>query len=72
VLVTVFSAASTSAARHLPAAATAQLGAKVELAHGTSAALTGSAVLLALAIVVVTVVIRRTPAPTRPDATTPR
>jgi predicted MFS family arabinose efflux permease len=72
VLVTVFTAASTSAARHLPAAATAQLGAKAELAHGTATALTGSAVLLALALVVVTVVIRRTPAPTRPDATTPR
>jgi EmrB/QacA subfamily drug resistance transporter len=72
VLVTVFTAASASAARHLPVGTTAQLAAKTELAHGTAMAVTGSAVLLALALVIVAVVIARSPAPAGAGASAPR
>jgi predicted MFS family arabinose efflux permease len=72
VLVTLFTAASASAARHLPVATTAQLAAKTELAHGTATAVTASAVLLALALVIVAVVITRSPAPAGPGASAPR
>jgi hypothetical protein len=65
---TVFIGASASTARHLPVATTAPLAAKVELAHGTAMAVTGSAALLALALVVVALVIPRSAAPTGPRA----
>jgi hypothetical protein len=68
ILVTVFIGASASTARHLPVATTAPLAAKVELAHGTAMAVTGSAALLALALVVVALVIPRSAAPTGPRA----
>jgi hypothetical protein len=63
---------SASAARHLPVTTTPQLAAKTELAHGTAMAVTGSAVLLALALVIFAVVIARSPAPAGPGASAPR
>jgi EmrB/QacA subfamily drug resistance transporter len=63
ILVTVFAAASRTA-RHPLAGATARVAAQHDLAHAVASSLTGSAVFLALALVVVTVVMgRRSPAP---------
>lgn len=63
VLVTVFAAASRAAADTVPDGASAALSARYELAHAVSAAVTGSAVLLAAALAVATLVMagRRQP-----------
>ncbi len=67
VLVTIFTAGGRAAAHHPVAAPGTGAEARYELAHGVTAALTGSAVLLALALAVVLVLIRglplRAPAP---------
>ena len=67
VLVTIFAAGGRAAAHHPIAAPGSSAEARYELAHGVTAALTGSAVLLALAFAVVVVAIRgvtlRAPAP---------
>jgi EmrB/QacA subfamily drug resistance transporter len=59
ILVTVFAAAGRAAAGHPPAGASAAAEGRHELAHGVATALTGSTVFLALALVVVTLVMRR-------------
>jgi predicted MFS family arabinose efflux permease len=59
ILITVFAAASRSAAHDPLASTSAHLRAQHELAHGVASALTGSAVFLALALAVVIVVVRR-------------
>jgi EmrB/QacA subfamily drug resistance transporter len=59
ILVTVFAAASRSAARHPPAGFSPRLNATHDLAVGVARALTGSAILLSLALAVAVVVIRR-------------
>jgi EmrB/QacA subfamily drug resistance transporter len=64
ILVTVFAAAGRAAAHHPLAGASPQAEARHELAHAVATALTGSAVFLALALLVVVVVMRR-PAPER-------
>jgi EmrB/QacA subfamily drug resistance transporter len=66
-LVTLSTQAGASAAQHLAAGTTAHQAATIELAHSTARALAGSAVLLALALIVSLAVLRRSPA-ARPDA----
>jgi EmrB/QacA subfamily drug resistance transporter len=56
ILVTVFASAGRSAADRLPTGVTDAFQARYELAHGVSAAVTGSFVLLALALTVATTV----------------
>jgi EmrB/QacA subfamily drug resistance transporter len=59
ILITVFAAASRSAAQHPLAGVSAHAEASHELAHAVATSLTGSAVLLTLALAVVVVVMRR-------------
>jgi hypothetical protein len=60
ILVTVFAAASRSAAHH-PVGATVRLQAQQQLAHAVATSLKGSAVFLSLALAVVFFVMRRRP-----------
>jgi EmrB/QacA subfamily drug resistance transporter len=59
ILITVFASATRSAAQHPPAGGSAHAEASRELAHAVATSLTGSAVLLSLALAVVVVVMRR-------------
>src|SRR4051812_26926125 len=59
ILITVFASAMRSAGLHRTSGASIHAEASRELAHGVSTALTGSAVLLAMALAVVVVVMRR-------------
>jgi predicted MFS family arabinose efflux permease len=59
ILITVFASASRSAAQHPLAGASAHAEASHELANAVGTSLTGSAVLLSLALAVVTLVMRR-------------
>ena len=59
ILITVFASASRSAAQHPSAGASAHAEASHELANAVGTSLTGSAVLLSLALAVVTLVMRR-------------
>jgi predicted MFS family arabinose efflux permease len=64
ILITVFASASRSAAQHPSAGASAHAEASHELANAVGTSLTGSAVLLSLALAVVIVVMRRPAAAT--------
>jgi hypothetical protein len=64
VMVTVFGAATSRAAQHVPAGIEPGHRAQIILGHGTSAVLTGSAISLCIALLVVLTMVRtRTPAP---------
>lgn len=62
VMVTVFGAASTQAAAHLPAGVSAARRAQLLLGHGTSAVLTGAAISIGVAVLVVVSMVRTRPA----------
>jgi EmrB/QacA subfamily drug resistance transporter len=59
ILITIFAAATRSAAHHLVPGATAQANASRELAHAVSTSLIGSAIFVGLALVVVILLMRR-------------
>jgi hypothetical protein len=61
ILITVFASASRSAADHPLTGASAHAEASHELAHAVGSSLTGSAVLLSLALAVAVLVMRRPP-----------
>jgi predicted MFS family arabinose efflux permease len=63
VMVTVFQAATTRAAAHIPAGVDAARRAQVILGHGASAVLTGSAISIGVALVVVLLMVRTRSAP---------
>jgi EmrB/QacA subfamily drug resistance transporter len=63
VMVTVFGAATTRAAVHVPAGLSAARRAEVLLGHGTSAVLTGSAISIGGALVVILLMVRSRSAP---------
>jgi EmrB/QacA subfamily drug resistance transporter len=63
VLVTVFASASRSVADQPPAGVSHGGLARLELAHGVASSLTGSAILIALALLVSVFAVRRPPAP---------
>jgi high-affinity nickel permease len=63
VMVTVFGAATTHAAAHLPAGVNAARRAQLLLGHGTSAVLTGSAISMGVAVLVILLMVRTRSAP---------
>jgi len=65
VMVTVFGAATTRAAAHVPAGVSAARRAQLLLGHGTSAVLTGSAISIGVAVLVVLLMVRPRRAPER-------
>jgi EmrB/QacA subfamily drug resistance transporter len=74
ILVTVFSAASRHTAEHLPAGASAATQSKLELTHAVASSLTGSAIFLALGLLVSIFAVRqpRSAAPALARAETAR
>jgi EmrB/QacA subfamily drug resistance transporter len=63
VMVTVFGAATSRAAAHIPAGVSAARRAQLVLGHGTSAVLTGSAISIGAALLVVLLMVRTRSAP---------
>jgi predicted MFS family arabinose efflux permease len=63
VMVTVFGAATTHAAAHLPVGVNAARRAQLLLGHGTSAVLTGSAISMGVAVLVILLMVRTRSAP---------